>query len=274
MKKPIHPIRNMIIGVVVLLCTIGLVFGVRYVTHLSFLNVTEVVVIGGETINQDVVKGIVERQLEGEYLKLIPHRFVWLYPHDAIVANVNEVERIYNVRVTRHEKTLTVQFDEYAPYALWCTADAGSRCVFLTEDGYGFAPAPQLSGGSFVRFMTLGRQPTPGTIAIPADDFQLLNDLIDRLATKGWFVELVEFDKERDAFVHLASGSELKITLRVPIQETLTNLETILGSEQFTHLEPGNFAYIDLRFGEKVFVNEHGTPDEMVATSTASSTEQ
>ena len=44
------------------------------------------------------------------------------------------------------------------------------------------------------------------------------------------------------------------------------NLSSVLESESFTHLEPGNFQYIDLRFGNKVFVNE----ELGVATSTES----
>jgi hypothetical protein len=55
---------------------------------------------------------------------------------------------------------------------------------------------------------------------------------------------------------------------KTPAVETLSNLETILASGTFTHLKPGNFQYVDLRFGSKVFVNE-----APVASSTPETTD-
>ena len=48
-------------------------------------------------------------------------------------------------------------------------------------------------------------------------------------------------------------------------EDTLSNLDTILLSEDFTDITPGSFRYIDLRFGNKVFVNR---TEEVVTTST------
>ena len=47
-------------------------------------------------------------------------------------------------------------------------------------------------------------------------------------------------------------------------EQTVANLETVLTAPAFTDLSPGNFSYIDLRFGNKVFVNE----EQIVTTST------
>jgi hypothetical protein len=67
---------------------------------------------------------------------------------------------------------------------------------------------------------------------------------------------------------HIAGGGIIKVTTRMTTAETLSNLKTILDSKEFSHLEPGNFKYIDLRYGNKVFVNEE--MDEEISTSTLS----
>ena len=71
-----------------------------------------------------------------------------------------------------------------------------------------------------------------------------------------WEVTKVEIDSAGDAYMTIVGGGEFKVSLKQPAKETVDNLLTVLGSEQFAHLTPGNFDYIDLRFGSKVFVNE------------------
>jgi hypothetical protein len=82
-------------------------------------------------------------------------------------------------------------------------------------------------------------------------------------------VAYVETDMMRDVFMGIAGGGEIKASLRYTPAETLSNLETILTSNKLDNLTPGNFEYIDLRFGDKVFVNKYGAP---VATSSATTT--
>jgi hypothetical protein len=58
-------------------------------------------------------------------------------------------------------------------------------------------------------------------------------------------------------------GSELKVSLTLTPQQTVDNLQTVLSSEQYSDLVPGTFAYIDLRFGNKVFVSREGDPADL-----------
>ena len=57
----------------------------------------------------------------------------------------------------------------------------------------------------------------------------------------------------------------------MPATDVVENLLVVLASPEFSHLNPGNFSYIDLRFGEKVFVNEIG---EVPETETATSSDE
>ena len=94
------------------------------------------------------------------------------------------------------------------------------------------------------------------------------------LAEHGWFVSHIEFDQVGDVFLGIVSGGELKVIAAEPPESIVENLLTILASDEFSHIKPGNFQYIDLRFGNKVFVNEEpadlqeDTAGVSVATST------
>ena len=146
--------------------------------------------------------------------------------------------------------------------------------MFLDTQGYGFAEAPLLTGGAFTRFSRVGTPATTSAVYADGDDFAQLRQLEQLLSDYRWRVASIEFDQARDAFVYLVGESELKVTLRLTPEETLDNLETVLAAEEYQHLTPGNFSYIDLRFGNKVFVNEFGDPAEQLpetATTTIES---
>jgi hypothetical protein len=87
-------------------------------------------------------------------------------------------------------------------------------------------------------------------------------------------VEMVEKIGDREATFLVVGGGLLKVTLEQSVTNTLDNLRVLLASEEFQHIRPGNFQYIDLRFGDKMFINEEvGVADkELSATSTSEMT--
>lgn len=250
-----------------------LIAGAWYGSRVEALTLTQISISGGETIDHATVQELVEAELAGTYLGLIPRRFAWTYPQQDILTTLLTIERLHSPAVTRADgRTLEVRFAEYEPFALWCTDLASEACWFLDRSGYAFADAPPLSGGSFLRFVRLDEVPsTTKRVASPAR-FSRAVELTEELATIGWSISHVELDQVGDAFLHVVGGSELKATLTEPPVDTVDNFTAILGSEEFSHLAPGNFQYVDLRFGNKVFVNEELPAVPMVGTSTATST--
>ena len=86
---------------------------------------------------------------------------------------------------------------------------------------------------------------------------------------RGFVVTDAEQSAPDEVTLHLESGGALKVSERMPAEEVLANLETVLASEAFAHLANGNFEYIDLRYGDRVFVNEFGdVPDPSATSST------
>jgi hypothetical protein len=257
------------IGGVLLILT-----AIWYGTRLQALTLSEVKVYGGQTISHERVSRVASRQLEGEYIGFIPRAFAWLYPQQEIADELAIIERIHSIEVDRtNGSTLHITFQEYVPAALWCKTLLAIECVFIDKSGFAYGTSPNLAGGSLLRFIHTSKTPEVDARLTSAEDFGLLNELTDMLLKNGWFVSHIEIDKERDAFLHIVDGGEFKVTLTQDPQVTVNNLNVVLTSDEFTDIQPGGFQYIDLRFGNKVFVNETPVeelvePGENMASST------
>lgn len=245
---------------------------VWYVTRLPALTIVTIDIDGGETISHDAVRDTVARGLRGSYLKVIPFTFAFLYPHDALTASVASIPRVHEVTVNREGRTgIVVHFSEYVPYALWCTDSHDDHaCYFLDATGYAFAQGPRLDGGSLVRHVKEGESELDKKQAFDTKSFMAIQAFLERLTNElGFRVTDVFYTKEGDIRLHVNGGGEFIMRSDVSFDTIFNNLASILSAPSFKKLQPGNFGYIDLRFGNKVFVHE-GKGDE--ATSTATST--
>lgn len=265
-------LKHVAVGIVVFSLFACLMAAIWYGTRLPELTLTEIDAQGGETIQASQIIAEVESVLAGTYLGLVPRRFAWTYPQAEIRSAVAAVERVYNVQVHREGgTTLHVTYDEYVPFALWCRSVQELACVFLTREGFAFASAPQLVGGPLLRMVTTGREPAVGEMVLEQAVYTVVHTLVNRLAAEGWFVSAVEIDQVGDAYLRLPVGgvvSELKVSTAVEPDQTVDDLLTVLASETFSHLRPGNFNYIDLRFGNKVYVRESFEPQSTTASTT------
>ena len=256
-------------GILVLIVFGGLGWGVWHVTRLSSLTISEIEISGGDTIKHSVIRESVETEVEGAYLVFVPLSFTYLYPKDAVYSAVAAIPRVKNVTIEREGKTkLKVDFDEYIPYALWCSEDK-EYCLLVDEEGYAFTDAPNLSGGGLLRFVV---EDTPLLLRknmLPKQSLSAMVEFSELARTQfGFTVEEIFYEQNKDVTYTLVGGGKLYTNISDPIEVSINNLATILSSENFLHLRPNNFKYIDLRFGNKVFVNE-----ELETNETATSTE-
>jgi cell division septal protein FtsQ len=267
---------TLILGAILFVMTL-----IWYGTRLSWLTIATITITGGETINHAVVKAAVDETLAGDYVGLVPRRFAWTYPEAEIIERVALIPRVKNPTVRRESGTeITINFEEYIPHALWCQGRASDECYFIDEAGYAFVRAPKLEGGTFPRFHTIGTEAQERTTMIPEADLRAIEALREALSNElSLPIAFVETDIVRDVFLGVAGGGEIKATLRMSPEETVSNLKSILASKEFSDIKPGSFQYIDLRFGNKVFINEEREPaatssnmlsDGSVAASTTS----
>lgn len=260
-KKRLDPntvllIRKIVGGLLVLMLLGIIIFSIWYGTRLQSVTITSVEVSGGQTISHEVLEKIAKQKLEGSYIGLVPRTFSFLYPKGEMITDINELERIKSVSVNRTSLTsIKVSFEEFVPEALWCNRE-NEKCVFIDQTGYAFAVAPSLSGGSFLRLGKLGVEPVTDVQAFATETYDKIKSLIEILEDNDWYIASVEIDVANDAYLMLTEGGELKVTLDDDPEQIVENLFTVLNSPEFAGLEVGNFEYIDLRFGNKVFVNE------------------
>lgn len=249
-----------------------LVTAVWYGSRIESLTISEVTVVGGTTVPHAQVAEIVYRVLEGSHMRLVPHRFAWFVPLEDIEAQVKTIARVKNVAISKPDnQSMLVVYDEYIPYALWC--DDTDECVFLDQTGYAFTIAPALTGNALVRFHVPDIAPTLQQSVLERREWDVVQQFIERLeAELSLYVTDVEIDDAIDRTYRLARGGTLKVSTRLSVEETVNNLRTIIDSPSFSHLDTGAFHYIDLRFGDKIFVSEEEyvatTTDDVVATTT------
>lgn len=260
---------QILVGVGITVVITCMVTAIYFLTRISSMQIVSVEVIGGETISHQSVVGIVNSNLDGAYFKLIPRRFRPVYPHDVIVGAIEAEDRIKNVQVRVDNQVLTVVFEEYTPYALWCEHKDSNSCLFMDSVGFAFSKAPTLEGSAFVRYVEEGIVPQAKNSAFESSYIKNAQSFIEGLEqTLSLYVTHVTKVGNYDSEYTISGGAVIKVSEKIPMEKTFANLETILHSKEFKNIEPGSFQYIDLRFGDKVFVNE-ATPQS--GTSTVSS---
>lgn len=267
-----------LMGFVLFVAVALLITLVWYVTRIPSFQIEHIEVVGGETLPHSIIEEKVQNELSGAYLRIVPHRFTLFYPKEKIVESIMALDRVKNVHVERGEdQTLIVAFDEYVPYALWCASHDSRTCLFMDKTGLAFAEAPFLQGSAFVRYINEGANPQVDATGFDSSFVTDTGSFIEQLETRlALYVTHVFKRSTYDVEYTISGGGVIKVSQSIPMDESFKNLETILFSDAFKHIEPGSFQYIDLRFGEKIFVNEElptalsATSSEATASTTAS----
>lgn len=250
-------IRRIISLLVVLLIGVGL----WYVVRLDAFTIRTVTVEGGDTINQEDIRMRAQVLLDGTYGFFIPRRFTYMYPHEDIEQMVKNTPRVSRAQVSlASNNELFISINEHVPHALWCTEapeEGAADCLFVSSAGFPFAEAPSLSGSTFLRYVTEGRQPEIGAPFMSVEYLRVSEEFSRVLAREyGMHVYAIYETRQGDVHYRIRGGGEILVPRVADMQKIFENLNSILTSEEFGHLRPGNFSYIDLRFGNKIFVKQ------------------
>jgi len=243
---------------------------VFYTVRAPFLLVKDIVVVGAETVSIDTIKQEAEDKLRGSYLGFIPHRFSFFIPKKSIEQGILTIPRVASAALSVENNALVITMKERSPDVLWCTDDtASSTCFYVANDGIAYEAAPSLSGTTLMRFVISSTSPTIGATLLSEHDRSLLIGIARIIETRHHFeVARIEYTADRDAILYLARGGRLLLSTDGNLEDTYSNLASVLTSEKYSMLTPGHFEYLDLRFGNKIFL-EKQVP---VATTTASTT--
>lgn len=251
--------RHIFWGVIRLLSIVLVCVCVYYVTRLNAFAIRDITVHGGETISLESVHDSIEQELQGNYFLVVPKRFTYLYPHDRMKEVLEKYPRMYDIVISRTSRTsLDVAFKEYLPHALWCMHEMPEEpCYFINSDGYAFSEAPILVGGALVRHIVEGANEITSGEVITPDKLAAIDHFIEQANTElGFRITSLIYTTVGDIHFAINGGGEIYVASSKNFQTTFDNLRSIVSSPEFKHIEPGNFQYIDVRFDNKVFVNE------------------
>lgn len=250
-------IKQGLIGCCLAVLLGGLLTGIWHGTRLEAVTITEIAVFGGDTIDHEQVRQIAENVLQGSYFRLIPKKFTYLYPEQTIHEMVIDIDRLATVIVERQGRNrIIITVTEHIPTALWCEAD-GDNCLFLNSEGKAFAPAPNLSGGSLLRIYDTSSQPQVRKAVYEAERFSDLLTLVEALETDlGWSTGIIERELDDRITIQLTNGAKLFVRLEQPVNHTIHYLASLLRADGYEHLSEQPFGYIDLRFGNRLFVSQ------------------
>lgn len=252
---------------------------VWYGTRRTEVTLAHIAVSGGTTVSHDAIRSKADSVLSGSYALLIPRRFAYLYPHDELVAAINSVPRVHGATIERtSHQELKVTFEEYMPYALWCDAFAYSSstpasCLFVDDRGYAYADAPPLLGETLVRFIIEGRMPEVGVFVHEQGSLERLKDLAQAIFENHEHrLRGITETKDKDLTLHLSGDIDVLIRKDADVDAIFTTIESLLSAPEFIDVPLEGFEYIDLRFGNKVYVKQRGAGE--VEDTTASTTPQ
>jgi hypothetical protein len=147
------------------------------------------------------------------------------------------------------------------------TGPATQTCYYLDREGLAFAPAPRLTGTTFIVFAREFPDEVIGSYLSDPGDLRVLKSFIDSLEPLGFRTERVTW--ESDAIVLSVRGAlpegrpvplSLKIPLMPPYDKAYSNLASVLQNtdDENKPLSLEGIEYIDLRFENKVFYRKSG----------------
>ncbi len=238
-------------GAIAFVLVIGVLLGLR---HESIL-IKDIHVEGHKVLEEDDVRAIVMKELEGSYGFIIPRASAFFYSKSDIQDALMTIhKRVKIVHVDRTSLTaLTVRITEREPAALWCEDDE-VPCYFMDAAGYVFAESPIYSGSVYVLFKKgLISDTVIGSQYMPEDEFTLVTTFIATLTRLS--LSTRSFDVGADEYtLHLTEGGKIHFVRGGDLDSVLLALETTLMSESFKKHSLSELDYLDLRFSNKAVV--------------------
>ncbi|HEV7449479.1 MAG TPA: cell division protein FtsQ/DivIB [Candidatus Paceibacterota bacterium] len=229
--------------VVLLAAVVGL-------SYLPFLQVRDVAIVGTQTLATSTLEDYVQAQIAGRYWFVFPRRNIFLYPKQSIreglLAHFPEL-RSADVHAANFH-TIAATIVEREPKALWCTGDV---CYFMDQGGVVYAGNSGAQGLVSYRGAALGNV-LPKQYLTPGQ-FESLFALVDALSQKIEPITSVSVDNNNDVEATFGSGFVLKFALDDAQGDVFERFSLALTSDPFKNKQLSNFAYLDLRFGDKLY---------------------
>ncbi|MSR70819.1 hypothetical protein EXS62_02150 [Candidatus Kaiserbacteria bacterium] len=262
-RKRRHRLRiGIVLGVFVLLLSGGLI-GAAYIPA---VRISAVSVTGAQTIPPGTIETQVREHLAGKYLWVLPKDTIFIYPKvriaDDLLAAYPSLASVDVHAVDFH--TVGVAVVERVPRALWCTSSEApsAECYFMDENGVVYAPAPVFSSpvysvyaGALENGMITDGLPKQ---FLGPGQFSALSALVDAIGQKvpNDSVRGTDINRDGDVIVRFESNFLLEFALADEGGDLFERFTLALTSAPFKDRALGDFQYLDLRFGDKLYYKE------------------
>ena len=241
--------RIALVSVAALALLLVLIVGL---THLPFLQVRHVEVSGATTLATTTVAGYIEEAIAGYYLFVVPKRNIFIYPKRDIADGL--LKRFPELRAADVHAgdfhTIEADVVEREQKALWCES---MRCYLMDQAGvvYGYAEGDD----GFVSYRGKTEGDSLPRQYLSPEKFESLFALVDAVSQKlpDNPVQTVVVDAQDDAEATLLNGFVLRFALGDAGGDVFERFVLALTSKPFLEHTLGEFAYLDLRFGDKLY---------------------
>lgn len=244
-------------GIVVAVLAIG--GGLVWLSRAPFLRITQIHIVGVQTLSTSTVEQFAEQKISGTYWGLFAKNNILLYPKASLAAGLAAaLPVIASVQVqAQNFNTLTIEVTERQPKALWCgeAPATSTACLLLDENGVAYAAAPASSSPAYQKYYGSLNGTTDPKNFLTAGEFQSLSALVDALAQNQATntIQSVAVDQNSDVTVAFADGFDLLFSLTTDSGDVYQRFTLALQSDPFKQHPLSDFEYLDLRFGDKLY---------------------
>lgn len=228
--------------------------GLIALARAPFLQITAVTVSGARADASGAIEALARERLADYYLYIFPKNNVFLYPREGIseaLARAYPQFKSVDVHATDFH-TVSVAVVERQPAAEFCPAHG--VCYLMDEDGVIYAPE-STSTPSFVSYVAdAAVRALPQQFLTP-ERFRSLAALVGALSQSepGDLVRKVAVDDDGDVLVYFQNGFLLLFDLADESGDVFERFGLALKSDPFKGRTLGDFEYLDLRFGDKLY---------------------
>lgn len=256
---------------------ISLLAGVSYWSHHPKFTVHTVVIEGVQNVEEQKVREIVERDIQGSHLFLISRSNRLFIPRQRIKEHLyTEIEALSKVTIRAHKDVLTVTTQEFEPVALWCNSsnltpaaifvegDEASevvaepvvqkQCYFINELGIVFIEEPPFHDYDLPIFHNVIEGDPLGKVYDSYKLFKTIQTFSETLQTElGITISEIYTDDDVTFTFRTATGADLLVDKTDDFVLVADNLATLIDKDAINKAQFNNIEYIDLRFGNRVF---------------------
>lgn len=254
--------RRAVGGIFAALAVVAMLGGFVWLSHAPFLRVERVVAAGLASVSATDVEAVVRKHLEGTYAFLFAKNNILIYPQDTIAATLRSEYPQFKVVEVRAQdfSTINVVVVEREPKSLWCPEGESARtggCYFMDEDGVVYARA----GASDALYIEYRGTTTEGALPrqyLGVEAFRALSAFVGAVAQKETTEppRTVAVDAVSDVRIGFPSGFVLLFSAKAQGGDVFERYALARDAAPFAGRALGEFEYLDLRFGDKLYYKE------------------